>query len=105
VVGPFIIASAKDPGYVKPDSENFTFIDLLLKLNPADLCPDCRVIRTPRSRHCAICNRCVERFDHHCPWINNCVGAKNHNHFIYLLFFLWLDILIIICVGMEGKTF
>ena len=50
------------------------------------MCPDCEVLRTPRSRHCAICNKCVERFDHHCPWINNCVGIHNHNSF---LVFLW----------------
>ena len=50
------------------------------------MCPDCEVLRTPRSRHCAICNKCVERFDHHCPWINNCVGIHNHNSFMV---FLW----------------
>ena len=43
-------------------------------IDPTQLCPDCLVVRTPRSRHCGTCNRCVERFDHHCPWINNCVG-------------------------------
>ncbi len=53
--------------------------------DPVLLCPDCEVIRTSRSRHCSICNRCVERFDHHCPWVNNCVGLKNHHYFMMFL--------------------
>lgn len=57
-----------------------------------DLCPECQVIRTARSRHCAICNQCVERFDHHCPWINNCVGINNHNAFLMFLITIWLKI-------------
>ena len=54
-------------------------------IDPTQLCPDCLVVRTPRSRHCGTCNRCVERFDHHCPWINNCVGVKNHSVFMVFL--------------------
>ena len=60
------------------------------------MCPDCEVLRTPRSRHCAICNKCVERFDHHCPWINNCVGIHNHNAF---LVFLWSLTLIFLTIS------
>ena len=77
----YITASAKDPGTLRSD-QNLPFLELLQKFSPTDLCPDCEVIRTPRSRHCAICNVCIERYDHHCPWINNCVGIRNHNAFL-----------------------
>jgi hypothetical protein len=53
--------------------------------DPVLLCPNCEIIRTDRSRHCTFCGRCAERFDHHCPWINNCVGIGNHHYFITFL--------------------
>ena len=58
---------------------------MLRNFDPVLLCPDCQIIRTQRSRHCSICNKCVERFDHHCPWINNCVGTANHAAFMMFL--------------------
>ncbi|KAM4543477.1 palmitoyltransferase ZDHHC23-B [Fundulus diaphanus] len=48
-------------------------------------CPACRVVRPPRAGHCRICGVCVLRLDHHCVWINNCVGQANHRSFLLTL--------------------
>ncbi|XP_021447072.1 palmitoyltransferase ZDHHC23 [Oncorhynchus mykiss] len=52
-------------------------------------CPLCKVVRPPRAGHCRICGGCVQRLDHHCIWINSCVGQANHRSFLLtLLLFL-----------------
>jgi hypothetical protein len=40
---------------------------------------------TKRVKHCSVCDKCVENMDHHCGWVNNCVGEKNHRRFIALV--------------------
>ncbi|KAE8621183.1 hypothetical protein XENTR_v10004714 [Xenopus tropicalis] len=56
-------------------------------------CKMCQLVRPPRSGHCMICGFCVRRLDHHCVWINNCIGSHNHRFFILLLlFFLFTSV-------------
>ena len=50
-------------------------------------CQTCNIFRGPLVSHCKKCDNCVENFDHHCPWLGNCIGKKNCFYFFIFLIF------------------
>jgi len=51
-------------------------------------CPTCDIYRPPRTIHCGLCGCCIERLDHHCPWIGTCVGKRNYKYFLIFVYSL-----------------
>lgn len=59
------MASFFNPGIIEGNNE-IKFSKLVDKSDPQGLCPTCETIFSSDSRHCYICNKCVDKFDHHC---------------------------------------
>mmetsp|Transcript_1270 Transcript_1270/g.3905 ORF Transcript_1270/g.3905 Transcript_1270/m.3905 type:complete len:202 (+) Transcript_1270:437-1042(+) len=63
-----------------------------------------------RWHHCGVCKRCVPRMDHHCPWLNQCIGRDNYRDYVLvLLVFLYCSIWMLgmsaLIVFDKSKTF
>ena len=76
---------------------NHQYIDILDVVEKGqeveDFCPICLVKTKFRSKHCLICQMCVDEFDHHCFWVGNCVGKKNYSLFFVFLIYILLNTL------------
>ncbi|XP_073415374.1 palmitoyltransferase ZDHHC4-like [Dendrobates tinctorius] len=82
-----------DPGRVT--KQNVAFYTRVYKhdnimFHCSNECPTCHLMKPARSKHCGVCGRCIHRFDHHCVWVNNCIGALNIRHFLLYLVTLTL---------------
>ena len=85
--------SLSNPGKIV----NYEYINILDVVEKGqeveDFCPICLVKTKFRSKHCLICQMCVDDFDHHCFWVGNCIGKKNYTLFFIFLIYILLNTL------------
>ena len=67
------------------------------------VCDYCEITQPMRAKHCEDCNKCVHKFDHHCPWLETCIGEQNHRYF--WLFLLSTQTLIMVTVYLTWNAF
>ena len=109
VVTHYALVVATAPGSPRAEDMTDEEVEHLRSAGLEGWCRKCNLPKPARTHHCSTCDRCVLVFDHHCPWVANCVGHHNYKHFVFFIFFTWIGCWYVtfvagICMfgGLEG---
>ncbi|CAM9554019.1 unnamed protein product [Chrysoparadoxa australica] len=75
-----------DPGAVPKGAQPILDTDAVEEMKQPR-CSACDAFKPPRAHHCRVCCRCIVRMDHHCPWMNNCIGLRTLKPFLLFLIY------------------
>ena len=91
-----------DPGRI-PEGMKAPFQSKHMKMvSIYNKCTGLETWKPQRAHHCWECGYCIFKMDHHCPWINNCVGYRNMKYFMLFNFYTFLSsIMLVICMLMA----
>jgi palmitoyltransferase len=79
-----------DPGRI-PKGMEAPFKSEFMEIKDCSKCEDGKTWKPARAHHCTECGFCVFKMDHHCPWINNCVGQRNYKYFCQFVIYILLS--------------
>jgi hypothetical protein len=100
----FFITNKSDPGFLEA-KDNLTWLQMVeKKIYINEYCHYCRVKKTSKVKHCHVCKKCINGFDHHCNWIDNCVGEKNKSQFLFFVTITLLNLIFNFCLGLAALT-
>mmetsp|Transcript_14045 Transcript_14045/g.30408 ORF Transcript_14045/g.30408 Transcript_14045/m.30408 type:complete len:424 (+) Transcript_14045:382-1653(+) len=90
------LTACRDPGIIprqEPDEEYLSgrksrtkevFVNnhrVMIRYNDT-----CHFYQPPRAHHCSVNDNCIERFDHHCPWVGTTIGKRNYRTFLLFIY-------------------
>ncbi|CAI2362214.1 unnamed protein product [Moneuplotes crassus] len=94
----FLDKSREDPKSLKKNKKNIfpMFKQTYERKNEKEVrvCLKCLTSKPDRCHHCSVCNACILAMDHHCPWLNNCVGLKNYKYFFNTILYNMISAII-----------
>lgn len=99
----YICLILSEPGELKNKQKLETLLQQEKDLRK--FCPKCKVLKIKDSKHCVICEKCFEDFDHHCYWVNNCIGKHNYFMFIKFLFISLFQLIVITTISILWPIF
>ena len=91
-----------DPGIVLPNTKDPLCAEERMALFDSSnyICDVCEVVQPIGTAHCTYCDVCIEKLDHHCPWIGKCVGRRNMRWFQLLIGSVVVYLIEFIIVGL-----
>ena len=94
-VGTYLQCLYSSPGRVpkgwEPDAEQqggTAVLQVKRRGGGRRFCKKCAAYKPPRAHHCRRCGCCVLRMDHHCAWVDSCIGHGNYRAFLLMCGYL-----------------